>query len=85
MKFILSLLLIVLFIAGCMVFKNSETCSAEKEKRKEATRLYQKALKLEEEKDYRAARECYKQSLELQESKKVSKAYLRLLSAMGPM
>lgn len=86
MKILLPLAVLILVLTGCIFFKDSDTPrSAKKEKRKEAIRLYHKALKLEEEKEYEAARECYEKSLALHESNKVSKAYLRLLSAMGPM
>jgi hypothetical protein len=52
--------------------------------RDRAARLYAEARRLEERKEYSAARERYEQSLALHDDEEVEAAYLRVLSALGP-
>lgn len=50
-----------------------------------AAELFSRARKLEKQRDYVGARKHYEQSLQLHEDDEVRNAYLRLLSALGPM
>lgn len=58
--------------------KNSE------KNRAKAAELYERALKLEAQRDYNGAIESYVQSLELYEDPVVEAAYFKLLSMVGP-
>jgi hypothetical protein len=51
----------------------------------EAAELYKIALNLEKQNDYFGARKYYEQSLDLYDDKEVQKAYLKLLSVIGPL
>lgn len=50
-----------------------------------AMELFSQARKLEKQQDYTGAQKLYEQSLELHEDDEVRNAYLKLLSALGPM
>ena len=53
--------------------------------RAKAKELYAMARKMEEQRDYEAAREYYRQSLALYEDEIVKAAYFNLLATIGPM
>lgn len=50
-----------------------------------AMELFSQARKLEKKRDYTGAQKLYEQSLALHEDNEVRNAYLKLLSALGPM
>jgi hypothetical protein len=50
-----------------------------------AAELFSQARKLEKQRDYTGAQKLYKKSLQLHEDDEVRNAYLKLLSALGPM
>lgn len=55
------------------------------EDRNKAAELFMQARELELKEDYKGARKCYEQSLQLHEDEQVMAAYLELLATIGPL